>query len=251
MDNYYFNLVKSFAWTDFKLKYHGSLLGYLWSLLNPLLTFGILYVVFSHFVRFQIAHYPLFLFLGIILWGYFNEGTFNALTSLYIKSNIMKKIYFPRTAIVLASNLTTFLGFLLNFLVFLFFVLLSGLELHFLSLLSILFFTNLFLLTLGVSYIVAGMNLRFIDVQHIWRILLQLLFWLTPVIYSLEMLPESFRFLLYFNPLVLILEGMRKLFLENFFSFPFYFLSLLFSLVVFFLGYFVYRKMSVSFAEWV
>ncbi|MBS3145165.1 ABC transporter permease [Candidatus Woesearchaeota archaeon] len=251
MDNYYFHLMKSFALTDFKLKYQGSVLGYLWSLLNPLLTFAILYVVFSVFVRFQMENYSLFLFLGIILWGYFNEATFNALVSLYTKSNIMKKIYFPRTVIVLASNVTTFLGFLLNFIVFLFFVLFSEIELHFLSFLSILFFINLFLLTLGISYIVAGLNLRFIDTQHIWRILLQLFFWLTPVVYSLQLVPESYRFFFYFNPLVLILEGIRNIFLENIFSFHFYFISLLFSLVVFFSGYFLYRKMSVYFAEWV
>ncbi len=251
MDHYYYALVKNFAWTDFKLKYQGSVLGYLWSLLNPLLTFAILYVVFSIFVRFQTEHYPLFLFLGIILWGYFNEATFNALVSLYTKSNIMKKIYFPRTVIVLASNVTTFLGFLLNFVVFLFFVLLSGLGIHFLSLLGIFFLINLFLLTLGISYIVAGLNLRFIDTQHIWRILLQLFFWLTPVVYSLQAVPERFRVLFYFNPLVLILEGMRKIFLENIFSLQFYFISLLFSLIVFFIGYLLYSKMSVYFAEWV
>ncbi|MDP1695072.1 MAG: ABC transporter permease, partial [Candidatus Woesearchaeota archaeon] len=107
MNNYYYTLVKNFALTDFKLKYQGSVLGYLWSLLNPLLTFIILYIVFSIFVRFQMENYSLFLFLGIILWGYFNEATFNALVSLYTKSNIMKKIYFPRTVIVLASNVTT------------------------------------------------------------------------------------------------------------------------------------------------
>lgn len=251
MDNYYYTLVKNFALTDFKLKYQGSVLGYLWSLLNPLLTFAILYVVFSIFVRFQMENYSLFLFLGIILWGYFNEATFNALVSLYTKANIMKKIYFPRTVIVLASNVTTFLGFLLNFIVFLFFVLLSGVGLHFLSFLSVLFFINLFLLTLGVSYIVAGLNLRFIDTQHIWRILLQLFFWLTPVVYSLQAVPESYQFFFYLNPLVLILEGMRNIFLENIFSFQFYFISLLFSLIVFFIGYSLYRKMSVYFAEWV
>ena len=251
MDSYYFSLLKNFTLTDFKLKYHNSLLGYLWSLLNPLLTFAVLYVVFSYFVRFEMQHYHLFLFLGIILWGFFNEGTLNAIASLYSKAAIMKKIYFPRTVVVAASVMTTFLGLILNFVVFLFFYLISGLLPSILSLLSILFLLNLFFITLGVAYIVAALNLRFSDIQHIWRILLQLFFWVTPIVYPLTLIPEHFRFLVYLNPFAALIEGIRELFLLNHFNVFNYITALAFAFVIFSVGLFCYKKMSIWFAEWV
>ncbi len=251
MNAYYWTLVKSFTFTDFKLKYQGSLLGYLWSLLNPLLTFAVLYLVFRNFVRFEMPYYHLFLFLGIILWGFFNEGTLNALASLQGKATIMKKIAFPRTVVVLASNITTFLGMLLNLLVFLLFYFLSGLSFSFIFLTSIFFLLPLFLLTLGVSFLVSALNLRFSDIQHIWRILLQLFFWLTPVVYPLTLVPEQYQLLFYFNPLALFIEGFRSIFLQHSFPFFFFLLSLLSSFIIFFLGLFCYKKMSVWFAEWV
>ncbi len=249
MDRYYLNLVKIFAWTDFKLKYQGSALGYLWSLLNPLLTFTVLYVVFSYFVKFKVEHYPLFLFLGIILWGFFNEATLNAITSLSVKSSIMKKIYFPRTVIVFASNITTFLGLVLNFLVFFIFYFFTGFTFSFHSFLMIFFLFNLFLLTLGISYIVGALTIRFPDVQHIWRILLQSFFWLTPIVYPVNIIPLRFLSFMYLNPFALIIEGLRDLLLSNHFNFSFYVLSLGYSLLVFFIGLFIYKKMAVYFAE--
>ncbi len=114
----YWNLVKELTISDFKLKYQGSALGYVWSLLKPLLLFGVLYVVFSIFLRFDVEHYNLYLLLGIILWGYFSEGTTNAVGNIVGKSGLISRVNFPRSIIVIASTLTSLLTLLLNLLVF-------------------------------------------------------------------------------------------------------------------------------------
>src|SRR6266568_3471428 len=95
----YWSMVRELALTDFNLKYQGSIFGYLWSLMKPLAVFGVLYLVFSVFVRIpgsEIAHYPVYLLLGIVLWNYFSESTNNAMRSIVDKGDLIRKVYFPR-----------------------------------------------------------------------------------------------------------------------------------------------------------
>lgn len=125
--NNYINLIKELTISDFKLRYQGSVLGYLWSFIKPLLLFGILYLVFSVFLRFDVENYNLYLLLGIILWGYLAEGTSNAISSLISKGGLISRVNFPRSLIVISSTLTSLLTLLLNLIVFAIFLPLTGL----------------------------------------------------------------------------------------------------------------------------
>src|SRR4030042_1454431 len=122
----YLYLIFVMAVTDFKVKYDNSALGYLWSLLKPLLMFGTLYLVFSVLVRWQVENYKLYLLLGIILWNFLAEVTLNSMVLLEGKASIIKKIYFPRWIIVIASSLTSLLTLLLNTIVFFIFFVISN-----------------------------------------------------------------------------------------------------------------------------
>ena len=124
----YLYLTLVMAITDFKIKYDNSVLGYLWSLLKPLLMFGTLYLVFSVFVRWDVENYRLYLLLGIILWNFLSEVTLNSMVLLEGKASIIKKIYFPRWIIVIASSLTSLLTLLLNIGVFFIFFGLGGAQ---------------------------------------------------------------------------------------------------------------------------
>ena len=252
MNQNYFNLIKAFSLTDFKLKYQSSILGYFWSLLNPLLTFGVFYVVFALFVRFDILYYNIYLLLGIIFWNYFSEATQNSMAALVEKGRIIKNIYFPRTIVVIAANLTTFLGLVLNLVVFLVFFLFSGISVSITVLFFVVYLLLLFFLTLGFSFVLAALNLKYRDVQHLWRIAIQILFWATPVVYPLKMVPQHLQKIFLFNPFFLIIDGARSLLI---YKKPIVFSELLLAIVytcfIFFVGYIIYRKMSEKFPEWI
>lgn len=201
-------LVKS----EFKLRYRGSVLGYVWTLIKPLLLFGVIYLVFSVFMKTPIANYPLYLLLGIILWTFFAEATTLGLQSLLGNRDLIIKIYFPRINIVLASVVSSAITMLLNLIVFLVFYLFSGFGLQWGQLLFFFFLLLLVVFTAGVSFFLSILFIRFHDLKHIWEVLLQIMFWLTPIVYDPLFVPEGYRFFLSLNPLAKILSYSRNLF---------------------------------------
>src|SRR3989344_2468815 len=224
MQQNYFELTKAIALSDFKLRYHGSVLGIFWSFLKPLLTFGVLYLVFSVFIRFDIENYALYLLLGIILWNFFAEATILSLNSLAGKAPVIKKIAFPRSIIIVSSTLT--------------------------ALLFVIFTVCLYFVALGTSFFISALNAKFKDVRHIWEVLLQLGFWLTPIIYTVSMIPEKLHWFVYLNPMTRVIQYSREAILQQKVSnLDGVFALFLMTLIIFFIGYYVYKKRSPYFAE--
>ncbi len=211
-------IIRVLAVTDFKLRYYGSYLGYLWSLLKPLALFSVLYIVFSVFMRWDVANYQLYLLLGIILWNFFAESTSVGVTALAARSHLIKKVYFPRIVAVIATAVSALLGLLLNLLVFFVFAFLSGLPLSSTVFLAPFFLVLLFFLILGISLLLSGLYIPFRDINQIWEVLLQLLFWLTPIVYPLSFVPEQYRFWLFLNPMTGIIQYIRILTIDG--TFP-------------------------------
>ena len=117
----YRNLIWVLAWTDFKERYKNSVLGFLWSLLEPLLMLGVLYIVFSNLMKVQVEHYQLFLLQGIIMWSFFTRSTSGSLYALKFKTPLIKKVYFPRDILVISSCITALLMSIFSSIVFLVF----------------------------------------------------------------------------------------------------------------------------------
>jgi len=250
MESRYWNLIKELAIADFKLKYQGSVLGYLWSLIKPLLLFGFLYLVFSVFLRFEIENYRVYLLLGIIIWSFFADCTSTAAQNLIAKGGIIQRVYFPRQAIVIASALTSFITFLLNLVIFLILYLFSGLGFSWTILLFFLFIAEVYLVALGVSFLVASLNVKWRDLSHIWEVLLQVGFWLTPIIWSIEMVPGKYHFWIYQNPLARIIQYSRDVFINHTIpSWTGILASIILVLFFFGLGYLVFQKRQKNFAE--
>jgi ABC-2 type transport system permease protein len=207
----FFHITLTLAVTEFKVRYFGSVLGYLWSLMRPLMLFGVLYVVFTHVVRFggDIKHYPLKLLLAIVLWSFFAEATGQALASLVQRENLMRKIAFPIAAIPLSAALTSAFNLGLNLCVVLVFVAATGIApaLSWLELLPLL--ALLLALTAAVSILLAVLYVPFRDMAPIWEVATQVLFWGTPIIYVIETAPEGVQKLLMANPLAVIIEQGR------------------------------------------
>jgi ABC-2 type transport system permease protein len=207
----FLNITLALALTEFKIRYFGSVLGYVWSLMRPLMLFGVLYLVFTHIVRFGggIAHYPLKLLLGIVVWNYFSEATGLAVASLVVRENLLRKIAFPPAAIPLSVVLTSGINFALNLLVVLFFVLVTGISpaASWLELIPLVAFV--LITTASISMLISLLYVPFRDMQPIWEVVSQMLFWGTPIIYVIETAPNAVREILMMNPLAVVIEQAR------------------------------------------
>lgn len=186
-------LLKELVITEFKLRYQGSALGYLWSLLRPLFLFVILYFVFVHFLRIgsDIPHWPVALLLGIVLWNFFAEITNNGLTSVVNRGDVIRKINFPKYVILLASSISAFINLLLNLVVIGIFMVINGVDISWSALLAPFFIIEIFVFALGLSLILSTVYVRLRDMNYIWEIIMQALFYASAIIYPLAMVIEK------------------------------------------------------------
>jgi ABC-2 type transport system permease protein len=205
-------LAFTLAITDFKLRFFGSVLGYLWQLFRPLLLFGVLYVVFTQFVRVGTAvrFYPVLLLENIVLFQYFAESS-SAVSSLVDRENLIRKVQFPRLAVPVATVLTATFNLSLNVLVVLILALASGVPVRLSWLELPVLLACLACLAAGMAMLLSSLYVRFRDVKPIWEVILQVLFYGTPVIYAIETikLSHALKHALLCNPLAAILEQAR------------------------------------------
>jgi ABC-2 type transport system permease protein len=199
--------------TDFKLKYAGSVLGYVWSLAKPLLYFGVLWVVFGNLFRSQIPKFPIYLILGIVLWTFVSDAITAALPSVVSRASILRRIAFPPIVIPVAATVTALMTFLLNLLVVVVFLGANRIVPKPSWLLLVPLFLELYLFVLGLGLAAAALYVRFRDVRHIWDVLSSILFFSAPVMYPVKILPMWIRPVVGCNPFVQILEDVRRLIL--------------------------------------
>jgi ABC-2 type transport system permease protein len=208
----FFTLLWVMALTEWKLTFHGTYLGYAWSLVRPLLTFGVLLAVFTQVFRFgdTVEHYPSLLLLNIMLFTLFGEATQRAVTSVVAREQIVRKAQFPRLVIPLSVVLTALMDLGLNLIVVFAFILASGVDPTWTWLLLPVVVLGLLVVTVAVSMIVSALYPRFRDVQLIWIVLATVLFYATPVLYPIGVAPERFRHVIQLNPLTPIFEQAQK-----------------------------------------
>jgi ABC-2 type transport system permease protein len=207
-------LLKELVITDFKLRYQGSALGYLWSLLKPLLLFFILYMVFVRFLRFgsDVEHYPVYLLLGIVLWGFFTEATVQGMNAIIGRGDMIRKINFPKYIIVISSTVSALINLLINLAVVIVFILLNGVDIKSTALLLPLNIIELYILALAIAFFLSAAMVKYRDIGYIWEVILQGAFYATPIIYPLSIVishsPSAARFLL-LNPVAQIIQDAR------------------------------------------
>lgn len=204
-------LLKQLVKTDFKLRYQGSVLGYVWSLLRPLALFAILYVVFGRFLNIgkAIPNFQIYLLLGIVLWNFFSETTNGSVSAVVGKGDLIRKINFPKYVIILATSISAFINLLLNFLVVGIFMIIANVDLGWDALFVPLLVLQLFILALGLSFFLSASFVRFRDISYIWEVVLQGAFYATPILYPLSSIPEAAAKLLILNPVAQIIQDMR------------------------------------------
>jgi ABC-2 type transport system permease protein len=205
------NLTVTLAVTDFKLRFFGSALGYVWTLMRPLLLFGVLYFVFTEVVRFgdDIENYPSYLLVSIMLFTFFSETTSRGVASLVERENLLRKVRFPRLVIPLSVALNALFNLGLNMIVVFVFVLASGIEPRWSWLELVPLILLLIVFAVGVTMLLSALYVRYRDMQPIWEVALQMLFYASPVIYVAETLPDSIQKEAMANPLAAVLTQMR------------------------------------------
>lgn len=186
-------ILKELVKTDFQLRYQGSFLGIAWSVLKPLMLFCVMYVVFVRFLKFSdgTPTFPLVLLLGISLWNFFTEATTMGLNGITGRGDLLRKVNFPKYIIVVSATVGSLISLAINMCVVLLFCIASGLV-HFTwrVVLLPLNFLELYVLALGCALLLATANVYFRDIQHIWEVALQVLFYATPIIYPLSMIVD-------------------------------------------------------------
>jgi ABC-2 type transport system permease protein len=214
----FFELLWLVASTDFRKTYYGSFLGYLWSLLRPLMLFGVLLFVFTQ-IFFRggppVPHYAEWLLLGIVMFTFFQEASSNGVTSVVGRESIVRKTQFPRLVIPLATVLTAFLNFCVNMVAVLIFIVALGVH----PMLTWLYFPVIvalvFVITLATSMLLSTLYVRYRDVGIIWGVLVVALMYATPVIYPFESVPAKFQHILFLNPLTPIFVQARTWMIDN------------------------------------
>ena len=206
-------LLRELVVTDFKLRYQGSVLGYAWSLLKPLFLFAIMYVVFGMLVRLgSVQHYPVYLLFGIVLWTFFAEATNQGLSSIVGRGDLLRKINFPKYIIVLSTTISALINLTLNLVIVAVLMVFSGVELHVSVLMLPLYIIEIYVLSLGLAFFLAALNVKYRDTSHIWEIIMQAAFYATPIIYPLAIVIDKSRVaakLLLMNPVAQSIEDAR------------------------------------------
>lgn len=253
------SLIRELVASDFKLRYQGSILGYLWSLLRPLMLFGVLYVVFTKIVKIggEIPNYSTYLLLGLVLWTFFVEATVAGLNAITGRGDLVRKVSIPKYNLVIATTLSAFVNFCLNMVIVFIFMLFSNVEFRPVMLLAPVFIAELVVLALGISFLLSALFVKFRDISHIWDVVLQILFYAVPIIYPLSIVPAKLIKIVSINPLTQIFQDLRSIMItpetlttrEVFASQAGRILPGLIVLALIVLGGWYFRKNSRKFAE--
>jgi ABC-2 type transport system permease protein len=208
----FFDLTWLIAATDFKLTYFGSVLGYLWSLMRPLMFFGVLYVVFALIISFGkgIKDFPVLLLMNIVLISFFQEATGAAIPALVSRENLVRKMQFPRLVIPMAILVNAMMNFALNILAVFVFMLIYGVEPRLSWLLFPLAVLPLIVLTAGLAMLLSALYVRYRDMAPIWGVISQVLFYASPIFYTIERVSEHHVARWYlFNPIASVMQQAR------------------------------------------
>jgi len=248
--HHYTDVIVVLAQKDFKIRYRNSVLGFLWSLLNPLAYMVILTLVFSLLLRVNIPNFAAYLLVGLLVWRFFMIGTSQGLFSIVGNPSLISKVYVPRYLIVLSSNVANLLGASLEFLAIFPLLILLGVNLSAYVLLLPAVLLMEFLLVFGLSLCLSSLNLKYRDFYQLWDIALQLGFFLSPIFYEQNLIPERFRLVYSLNPVTALIESSRNILLLSQSPSAFDLGVIASSLVILLLiGLLIFRHLERGFAE--
>ncbi len=248
----YRELLRNLISRNLEVKYKYSIFGFLWSLLNPLCTLSIYTIAFSYILKVKVENFPIFLMCGLLPWSYFTTSLSMSTLSIINNRNLVQKVYFPREILPISVVLTCLIEFLLTFI-----ILIPGLF-FFNTTLSTTILYIPFLVLIETIFIIGGallfssLTVYLRDVKYLLDVLLKLWFWMTPIVYPLLMVPESFKQVILLNPMATFIIAYRNLLLEASIPSPAMWLKLsVTSVISLIIGYLVFQRCERNFADYV
>jgi lipopolysaccharide transport system permease protein len=246
----YKELIKNLVVSDLKTKYANSVMGFAWSMLTPLLMMLIMYFVFSNVFRVTQEHYALYLLIGITGWRFFANGTSTAMVSIIGKSSLVTKIYIPREILTLSVVISAFISSFLEFFVLIPLLLIFGarfsLTIFLLPVLQVIYFMIIY----GLALILASLYVYHRDLGHIWEVILQIGFFMSPIVYPVSLIPEKYKFYYMLNPITRLIEMYRDVLLfDSIPGFIDFGLTIVSGIILFALGSWLFKRLSRRFAE--
>lgn len=197
--------------TDFKLRYQNSFLGYLWSLLKPLFLFAIMYSVFVRVlkVNYGVDFDGVYLLLGIVIWTFFTELTSTSVGAIVGRGDLLRKLNFPRYAIVVSGAISAAINLLLNLTVVAVFMAFNNVPLSLNALLAPVLLVQLFIFCVALAFILSTLFVRLRDIGYVWDVALQALFYATPILFPVSLAPLWAQKIILLNPLAQIIQDLR------------------------------------------
>ena len=201
------NLVKK----DLKVRYKGSILGFLWTFLNPLLQLVVYTIVFSTIMKVDIDKFYIYLFIGLIPWLFFATCIQVGSISILMNKDLIKKIYFPRIILPISTVNSAFMNMFYSMIIVVLTLIVSGIGISKYILFLPIAMIMQYILVLGMIFVFSALNVYFRDLEYILNIIVMIWFYLTPVVYTMDMVPEKYRFWFYLNPMTGIINFYRDI----------------------------------------
>ena len=246
----YRELLKTNVKKEIRGRYKNSILGVMWSFLNPLLQLAVYSIIFGALLAGGDKTYPIYICVALIPWTYFTTAITQASFTIIGNGDIIKKVYFPREILPISVVTSGAVNFIISTIIILAFVIFSGMGLSWYILLYPFVLLVQYALLLGISFIVSSITVYFRDLEHIIGIILLAAFYGTPIVYKLEQLPENLQIIMQLNPMTHIINGYRAIFYnQEMPNIKIIGILLAISVVITIIGYFIFKKLQKGFAE--
>jgi ABC-2 type transport system permease protein len=236
--------------SELRTRYKGSILGFLWTFINPLLILFVYYVVFTMVMKVRLSNYAMFLFIGILSWNMMSSGILSSISIITRQSGLIKKIYFPRVILPLSVVSASMINYLFSLIVLIPLLLVAKLYPNINWIYLPVVFLIQMLIASGISLLLSSINVFIRDVEHVMGIIFMLLFYLTPIVYTLNMVPLNYHLLIKLNPFSDVVLADQSIF---YYGQPPHWKMLIYSFIisilVFSLGYTLFLKLNRKFAE--
>ena len=248
--NTYREFLKSNVKKDIRGKYKGSFLGVLWSFINPLLSVLVYAIVFPYIMRVKVDNYLIYLITGIIPWTFFTSSINMGMISILTNANMIKKVYFPRIILPISSVTSCLVNFFISCIIILLFCIGSGLGISIYLLWLPLIGIIQYIMLLGFTFILSSVEMYMRDIEYIVNFILSMFFYVTPILYTPDIFPDSLAWVLKLNPMAYLVNAYRSIFyyqeMPNIIGLG---LVSIFSIVIFLIGYIIFEKLQKGFAE--
>ncbi|AIQ43950.1 ABC transporter permease [Paenibacillus sp. FSL R5-0912] len=244
----YQELLKLLVFKDIKIKYKRSVLGILWSVLNPLFTMLIITLVFSELFKFNVEYFAAYVITGQVLFTFFSDSTSLAMTSIFSSGQIIKKVYVPKYIFPLSKIAYSLVNMLFSFCAVLIVCVFTGVQLKWTILFSFVSIAYVFIFSIGIGLILCSLVIFFRDIEHIYGVLLTAWMYATPIIYPMATMPDRYLFLLYSNPMFYFVTHFREgLIYGRIPSFELNFQCFNYALVTMLIGFYMFKKRQDKF----